>query len=78
MKYHKERHSKIKHSQCPQCGKGFTSRDYLTKHMRIHEGENRKLFECEFCDKRVTNPQSLQIHRRKHTGEVERFHTLSK
>lgn len=64
-----ERHTKEKSVQCTVCFKKYNHKQYLIKHMRIHDSANRKMFQCEFCDKVVTNTQSLQIHRRKHTGE---------
>ena len=52
---------------CPQCKKGFTSNNYLKKHMMIHTGE--KPHSCLQCDKRFAGTSHLKRHMMIHTGE---------
>lgn len=76
MRRHRDRHNKEKKVQCSECGKGFSEKNYLVKHMKIHAGADRKLLQCELCDKKVTGSQSLAIHRRTHTGMYKKCFTI--
>ena len=53
--------------KCSVCGKAFTQRTSIPRHMRIHAGE--KPYECSVCNKKFSRPDGLKMHMRTHTGE---------
>lgn len=53
--------------RCSECGKPFSDRLYLKRHMIRHTG--RRPFTCSVCKKSFTQNAHLRKHMRCHTGE---------
>ncbi|XP_053268285.1 gastrula zinc finger protein XlCGF48.2 [Pleuronectes platessa] len=54
---------------CSQCGKRYSYKGDLNKHVRSHTGE--KQFSCSECGKRFSHRGDLNRHMRSHTGEKQ-------
>ncbi|XP_072519484.1 hypermethylated in cancer 1 like [Salminus brasiliensis] len=66
LKSHKELDA-LRPFPCNICGKMFTQRGTMTRHMRSHLG--LKPFACEECGMRFTRQYRLTEHMRVHSGE---------
>uniref|UniRef100_A0A8C6MLL1 C2H2-type domain-containing protein n=1 Tax=Nothobranchius furzeri TaxID=105023 RepID=A0A8C6MLL1_NOTFU len=58
---------KQKSFSCNDCGKIFSVKSRLNRHMSVHTGE--KPFACELCDQRFSRKAHLHDHTRVHTGQ---------
>jgi len=63
-------HKKIAHPirhKCDICGKTFSRRNDLSRHLMLHSGERK--YSCTFCDSKFIGSGDLYKHMRIHTGE---------
>lgn len=68
LRAHKFRfHAHLFPHVCTICGKGLSTGEGLTAHMKLH-AEDRKSM-CEVCGRQLKTPRSLEEHLRLHTGE---------
>lgn len=78
-KPYKKREKKAKstdHIACEKCGKSFTRKYHLKRHL-IHTQCNpgtieREEFNCEVCNKPFSRVDNLRMHLRAHSGEKSR------
>lgn len=54
-------------ARCPECGKTFNDKGYLSSHMKIHR--DKKEYACPHCPKRFNQRVAYNMHLRIHTGE---------
>lgn len=67
-------HNSLKHSEdgqqmCYICGKEFSSKLSLQRHLRLH---NQQMYTCNICSKNVSTKASFQDHMERHKPERER------
>ncbi|AGO12089.1 AaceriAEL278Wp [[Ashbya] aceris (nom. inval.)] len=58
-------HQGVRAYQCEQCGRGFTKKSHLERHLFSHS--ETKPFSCAVCGKGVTTRQQLRRHEITHT-----------
>ncbi|KAK7912910.1 hypothetical protein WMY93_013121 [Mugilogobius chulae] len=64
---HMDRQSLTEEHKCSECGKIFSDKLYLKRHMIRHTGH--RPFQCLVCKKSFTQNAHLRKHMRCHTGE---------
>lgn len=62
-------------TKCPECGKTFNDKGYLSSHLKIHR--DRKEYECPHCPKRFNQRVAYNMHLRIHTGIVTVYSDLN-
>ncbi|KAJ2942261.1 hypothetical protein O0L34_g15808 [Tuta absoluta] len=60
IKYHHEGHERERNHICTICGRGFTQKQVLIKHMRTHTGE--RPFACPHCDSKFAQRTAMVTH----------------
>ncbi|KAJ2941798.1 hypothetical protein O0L34_g10604 [Tuta absoluta] len=60
IKYHHEGHERERNHICTICGRAFTQKQVLIKHMRTHTGE--RPFECPHCDSKFAQRTAMVTH----------------
>ena len=67
------RQHSVKHSDqkfhCAECDSSFCTRNYLQRHMKMHNNELEKPFKCETCGKAFSMRWGLKRHRQMHVAE---------
>ena len=79
---HEKRHEATKDYCCPVCGKTFSVKGNLQKHMILHEGTRSYI--CDLCGNAYKDPDGLKAHMKRH-GEKKfacdmcelKFHSIS-
>jgi KRAB domain-containing zinc finger protein len=51
---------------CDQCGRSFAQNGNLTKHLKLHLKNDRKIHDCRVCGKKYTEKFNLRVHEKKH------------
>lgn len=51
---------------CNQCGRSFAQNGNLTKHLKLHLKNDRKIHDCRVCGKKYTEKFNLRVHEKKH------------
>ncbi|CAH1240036.1 PRDM2 [Branchiostoma lanceolatum] len=61
------KHVSPKPFPCTQCGRNFSTKQGLERHLRTHSGE--KPYKCSHCGKQFTTSTNMRRHERLHTGD---------
>uniref|UniRef100_A0A1B0CAE6 C2H2-type domain-containing protein n=1 Tax=Lutzomyia longipalpis TaxID=7200 RepID=A0A1B0CAE6_LUTLO len=62
LELHKTCHSTEKLHECPHCGKSFRWMFALSRHIKQHTDDGKKLFKCHLCQKSYRFERYLKIH----------------
>ena len=54
------------HCEFPNCGKSYTKKDHLNRHLKKHD---MKPYTCRYCEFKCTRSDELTRHERKHSVE---------
>ncbi|KAF4525929.1 hypothetical protein B566_EDAN014692 [Ephemera danica] len=66
IQVHLKRHLGVKEYECEVCGRQFTRRDGLQKHLTCFHGNEKP---CNQCGAKFVQRSQLTVHLRTHTGE---------
>ncbi|CAH2244920.1 zinc finger protein 493-like isoform X2 [Pararge aegeria] len=53
--------------QCSHCGREFRNKQYLVRHLAVHEDRRPKT--CDMCSRSFKNSEVLRVHKRQHHGQ---------
>jgi KRAB domain-containing zinc finger protein len=66
LKQHRIVHEEAKNYCCEECGKSFTRRQVLARHIRsIHSADSQK-YACSICDKKFNDLTNMKNHQKRH------------
>jgi len=74
--------NKAKHNECKECGKKFTERRNLLKHVNKFHGREKNGFQCVLCQEKITKHEIyvehlLKVHDQFIETEELNFETIS-